>query len=183
MDNVRNRDSAVRCNVFRELRRRTARAWEADALPTELFPHSDLRVPYLDLGPNRGQSPTGIIARSPIPRLAERPVSRARLRARRGTRPSALFLCPSCPWLSTNSVGLRRICIELTVVDVLPHQSTSAIRQRYSAGGRRASSLTELTTVALLPRTLYPPHPAAVAALSYAPGCLGGRDDPDPVVD
>ncbi len=55
MDNVRNRGSAVRCSVFKELREEGGGAWEADALPTELFPHSDLRVPYLDLGPNRGQ--------------------------------------------------------------------------------------------------------------------------------
>ncbi len=31
-------------------------AWEADALPTELFPLNDLRGPYLDWGPNRGRT-------------------------------------------------------------------------------------------------------------------------------
>ena len=43
---------------------KAAGAWEADALPTELFPLNDLRGPYLDLGPNRGQRPTPIITRS-----------------------------------------------------------------------------------------------------------------------
>ena len=71
MDNVRNRDSAVRCSVFRELREKAAGAWEADALPTELFPLNDLRGPDLDWGPKWGQRSTPIITRSlelPLPR-------------------------------------------------------------------------------------------------------------------
>jgi len=47
-------------------------AWEADALPTELFPHSDFRVPYLDLGPKWGHSPTPILAWSLVPRRLDR---------------------------------------------------------------------------------------------------------------
>ncbi len=62
-DNVPNRGSAVRYRVFRKLREKAGGAWEADALPTELFPLNDLRGPYLDWGPNRGQRRTPIITR------------------------------------------------------------------------------------------------------------------------
>ncbi len=55
MDKVPNEGSAVRCRAFRGLREEGGGAWEADALPTELFPLNDLRGPYLDWGPNRGQ--------------------------------------------------------------------------------------------------------------------------------
>ena len=64
MDNVPNEGSAVRYHVFRKLREKAGGAWEADALPTELFPLNDLRGPYLDWGPNRGQRSTWMVTRS-----------------------------------------------------------------------------------------------------------------------
>jgi hypothetical protein len=44
MDNTRSKSSAVRCSVFSELGRKAGGAWEADALPTELFPLAEAMV-------------------------------------------------------------------------------------------------------------------------------------------
>ncbi len=52
MDNSPNAGSAGRCRVFKKLHEKAAGAWEADALPTELFPLNDLCVPTSTWGRN-----------------------------------------------------------------------------------------------------------------------------------
>ncbi len=66
MDNTPSGCSAVRCRVFKELRGTTDRAWEADALPTELFPLLLLRSKMIPDGHLDAQSPAGVERLSPL---------------------------------------------------------------------------------------------------------------------